>query len=63
MGKQFYIDYDTKGGPRPDEGTDIKQGQKSAVSVSWHAGGSDFLIRRRKRLGHMEQTAKERQMR
>lgn len=61
-GKQFHIDYDTK--PiHPHHGTGTKHGQKSAVSVSWHAGGSDFLIRRIKRLGQTEQTAKERQMR
>ena len=29
----------------------------------WHAGGSDFLIRRIKRLGQKEQTGKERQAR
>lgn len=61
-GKQFHIDYDTK--PiHPHHGTGTKHGQKSAASVSWHAGGSDFLIRRIKRLGQTEQTAKERQMR
>lgn len=35
-----------------------KQGYESAVSMSQHAGGSDFLIRRIKRLGQKEQTGK-----
>lgn len=33
------------------------------MSMSWHAGGSDFLIRHIKRLGQTEQTGKERQTR
>lgn len=33
------------------------------MSMSWHAGGSDYLIRHIKRLGQTEQTGKERQAR
>lgn len=33
------------------------------MSMSWHAGGSDFLIRHIKRQGQTEQTGKERQTR
>lgn len=62
MGNQSFIDYDIK--PiHPDEVTGTKHGEKSAMSMSWHAGGSDFLIRHIKRLGQTEQTGKERQTR
>lgn len=46
MGKQSFIDYDIK---PIHPGT--KHGLKSAMSMSWHAGGSDFLIRHYKKAG------------
>lgn len=36
---------------RPDEDAGTKRGEKSAVSVSRHGGGSDCLIRRIKEAG------------